>query len=114
MRARFAIKNNWIPTDKWFPVKVLEREKWRTSPQIDDWPGFLTKPYWFRYPDKRAAAVAAHLYDTTLAEHSAASIERWAWQHGLRAQWPKDFPSWWYPGRTQLLVITARPKGGEL
>jgi hypothetical protein len=67
-------------------------------------------PYYFRTLDRRAAGIAVHLYDVPKID------DRRAASRGLRAEFP-DFPSWWYPGRTTLLLWTragcsaASPKG---
>ena len=59
-------------------------------------------PFFFRY-GKRSWMVAAHLYDRDMA-----ACEAWAASHGLQAQAVDDFPSWWLPGRTSM-VIYFRP-----
>jgi len=53
--------------------------------------------------DRRAAAVVGHLYEP-LPE----GIETWAQANGLKASFLEDFPSWYYPGWTKLVLIEKR------
>ena len=49
--------------------------------------------------------VAAHLYGTSDAAKRQ-DTEATAALYGLRMTWPEDFPSWYLPGRTTLIVCT--------
>jgi hypothetical protein len=51
---------------------------------------------------RNAAAIVAHLYGCGVERR--AEVEVWAAEHGLRATFPTDFPSWYYPGKTTLVV----------
>ncbi|MGE3405076.1 MAG: hypothetical protein AB7K63_20990 [Vicinamibacterales bacterium] len=68
----------------------------------------IDHPYFFRTPDRRAAAVAAHLYDNPARVR--AEIDAMAARHRLRASFPGDFPSWWVPEATSLCLYV--PAGG--
>ncbi|NCO88160.1 MAG: hypothetical protein GW886_16185 [Rhodobacterales bacterium] len=71
----------------------------------DPWPRDLVDhPFYYR-KDRMASAVAAHLYGTFDAAKRQ-DIAALAELKGLRATWPEDFPSWWLPGRTTLVVYT--------
>jgi hypothetical protein len=56
--------------------------------------------YYYRL-DRCAAAIAAHVYDWAPEKLEAAAD--WGAQRGLAVSIP-EFPSWWYPGRTTLLL----------
>src|SRR5690606_13214878 len=72
---------------------------------VDPWPrGLIDHGYFYR-KDRMAAAVAAHLYGTFDAAKRQ-DTEATAALHGLRVSWPEDFPSWYLPGRTTLIVCT--------
>lgn len=55
--------------------------------------------YWI--PETRRHAIVSHVY-----EHQAdyPSDAAFAAKHNLIVDYPTDFPSWWYPGRTTLVV----------
>lgn len=61
----------------------------------------------FFYCDRsgRPAAIAAHLYDWP---NAGPEIETSCLTLGLRYEAVIDFPSWWYPGKTQLVLYTAQ------
>ena len=66
----------------------------------------LDHPFYYRFPTRNAAAIAAHLYGWPRVEaecRQLAERERCA----IRAV--TDFPSWWYPGSTTLVLWTALP-----
>ena len=71
----------------------------------EPWPRELfDHPFYYR-KDRMASAVAAHLYGTFDAAKWQ-DIAAFAELKGLRTTWPEDFPSWWLPGRTTLVVYT--------
>ena len=71
----------------------------------DPWPRVLVDHGYFFRKDRKAAAVAAHLYgDFDHAKRG--DTEATAALFGLQVIWPDDFPSWWLPGRTTLVVCT--------
>ena len=61
-------------------------------------------PFYYR-KDRMACAVAAHLYGTFDAAKRQ-DIAAFAELKGLQTTWPEDFPSWWLPGTTTLVVYT--------
>ena len=72
---------------------------------VDPWPHELVDHGYFYRKDRKAAAVAAHLYgDFDAAKRK--DTEATAALYGLRVTWPEDFPSWYLPGRTTLIVCT--------
>ena len=62
---------------------------------------YFDHSYLYRMPDGRYA-IASHIYDCgkeRIAEHRA-----FAEKHDLTVEYPTDFPSWWYPGHTKLVL----------
>ena len=73
------------------------RDRWRNN---NDMPhDQFDHPYYYRR-GRHAAAIAAHLYGWP---HVRERCEATARQHGLVLEVP-DFPSWWFPGQTTLVV----------
>ena len=72
---------------------------------VDPWPRDLVDHGYFYRKDQKAAAVAAHLYGI-FVHAKRRDTEATAALHGLRVIWPDDFPSWYLPGRTTLVVCT--------
>ena len=71
----------------------------------EPWPRELVDhPFYYR-KDRMASTVAAHLYGTFDAAKRQ-DIAAFAELKGLRTTWSEDFPSWWLPGRTTLVVYT--------
>jgi hypothetical protein len=62
----------------------------------------LDHPYFYR-AQRRAAAIAVHLYRGA-GDTAEDQVTAWAASHGLAASFPTDFPSWWFPGWTRLVV----------
>jgi hypothetical protein len=71
----------------------------------DPWPRDLVDHPFFYRKDRMASAIAAHLYGTFDAARRQ-DIAALAAAKGLNTTWPEDFPSWWLPGRTTLVVYT--------
>ena len=113
-------------TRQWLAVLFGERHGWRLSKSdfspsvlarrglfngrgyhVDPWPRELVDHGYFYRKDRKVAAVAAHLYgnfDSAKRQDNEAT----AALYGLRVTWPEDFPSWYLPGRTTLIVCTPR------
>ena len=72
---------------------------------VDPWPRELVDHPFFYRKNRMASAVAAHLYGTFDAAKRQ-DIAALAETKGLQTAWPDDFPSWWLPGRTTLVVYT--------
>ena len=73
--------------------------------RADPWPRDLVDHPFFYRKDRMASAVAAHLYGTFDASKKQ-DVASLAAAKGLQATWPKDYPSWWLPGGTTLVVYT--------
>jgi len=70
------------------------------------WPRELVDHGYFYRKNRLAIGVASHLYGD-FHEAKRQEIEALAAHYGLKAEWPEDFPSWWVPGGTRLVVYTA-------
>jgi hypothetical protein len=99
----FGRRNGWQHSDKWFSLCTLVRNgvyETETCPQYPAEGDYIDHPYWYR-SKRRARALAVHLYSAT-GRHN--DITAWAASNGMRASFPTDFPSWWYPRWTTLVV----------
>jgi hypothetical protein len=103
----FAERHDWRPSQAWFTPSMLAKRgvayhPWRDRP---DWSGgFIDHGQCFRTPDRRAAAFASNPYGlrwTTDDPDIRAFCERFRFSAAI-----PDFPSWWFPGRTTLIVFT--------
>jgi hypothetical protein len=108
-----ALQQDLRATRQRLAVLFGERHGWRLSrsdfsPSVlarRGWPRELVDHGYFYRKDRKAAAVAAHLYGTFDAAKRQ-DTEATAALYGLRVTWPEDFPSWYLPGRTTLIVCT--------
>ena len=103
----FGERHGWQPTGSGFSPSVLARRGLFNGRgyHVDPWPRELVDHGYFYRKDRKAAAVAAHLYgDFDAAKRK--DTEATAALYGLRVTWPEDFPSWYLPGRTTLIVCT--------
>jgi hypothetical protein len=115
LARRFGAERGWTLSSSAFSLRTLSRGKRHGGRYILNGDGFFEgsiadcfdHPYWFRH-DGAAAAIAAHLYGFP---HNKADCEAVAAEYGLRFETP-DFPSWWYPGGTTLVVYVG-PAGGR-
>jgi hypothetical protein len=103
----FAERLGWRPSKAWFTPSMLAKRgvayhPWRDRP---DWSGgFVDHGQCFRSLDRRAAAFASNPYGLRwTADHP--DIRAFCEHFHLSAAIP-DFPSWWFPGRTTLIVFT--------
>lgn len=114
LATEFQRCHNWQLSNKAFSPLVLARGGvWdgRGICAIACWPvEFADHPFFFRR-HTRAAALVSHPYNCTPVQQEAAKI--WADQQGLSVSFPKDFPSWWYPGSTTLVAFTPRTEAGD-
>jgi len=103
----FGANRGWTLSRSDFTLAVLA---WRGLFDCRDyyaepWPREpVDHPFYYR-KDRMASGVAAHLYGTFDAAKRQ-DIAAFAELKGLRTTWPEDFPSWWLPGRTTLVVYT--------
>lgn len=103
----FGERHGWHLSKSAFSPSVLARRGLFNGRgyHVDPWPRELVDHGCFYRRDRKAAAVAAHLYGTFDAAKRQ-DTEATAALHGLRVTWPEDFPSWYLPGRTTLIVCT--------
>jgi hypothetical protein len=107
----FGEQHGWKQSKSSFSLKVLARGKVHSGRDYNDFhfQGFtlttIDHPYFYRTPTRRAAAIAAHLYDATRPKDEI-ELKEWAEKIGLVATFP-NFPSWWYPENTRLVVYTG-------
>jgi hypothetical protein len=103
----FGERHGWRLSRSDFSPSVLARRGLFNGRgyRFDPWPRSLVDHGYFYRKDRKAAAVAAHLYgcfDAAKRQDTGAT----AALYGLRVTWPEDFPSWYLPGRTTLVVCT--------
>ena len=103
----FGERHGWHLSKSAFSPSVLARHGLFNGRgyHVDPWPHELVDHGYFYRKDRMAAAVAAHLYGTFDAAKRQ-DTEATAALYGLRVTWPEDFPSWYLPGRTTLIVCT--------
>jgi hypothetical protein len=108
LAAEYGRRRGWRRTRRDFGVKTLAAGKvintsgWFKDHGLYD-STFIDHPYCYRDERRRAVATVAHLYglkkDATI---------NYATQHGLVAEFPKDFLSWYFPGETDLVVYRRK------
>jgi hypothetical protein len=103
----FGERHGWHLTRSDFSPSVLARRGLFNGRgyHVDPWPRALVDHGYFYRKDRKAATVAAHLYGNFDAAKRQ-DTESTAALYGLRVTWPEDFPSWYLPGRTTLIVCT--------
>lgn len=103
----FGERHGWQLTGSGFSPSVLARRGLFNGRgyHVDPWPRELVDHGYFYRKDRKAAAVAALLYGTFDAAKRQ-DTEATAALCGLRVTWPEDFPSWYLPARTTLIVCT--------
>ena len=103
----FGERHGWHLSKSAFSPSVLARGGLFNGRgyHVDPWPRELVDHGYFYRRDRKAAAVAAHLYGTFDAAKRQ-DTEATAALCGLRVTWPEDFPSWYLPARTTLIVCT--------
>jgi hypothetical protein len=107
MAARFGRLHGWRYTPSRFPLPCLikgTRNNGKAHHVPYPWEYFDHRDH-FLHRDGGAVAVAAHLY--TPSSETMAEAQEWGASQGLVVAQP-DFPSWYYPGRTRLVVWTAK------
>ena len=103
----FGERHGWRLSKSDFSPSVLARRGLFNGRgyHVDPWPRELVDHGYFYRKDRKAAAVAGHLYGIFDAAKRQ-DTEATAALYGLRVTWPEDFPSWYLPGRTRLIVCT--------
>lgn len=100
LSSAYGMRRGWQRAAERFPLKALAR----VSGADEEWEHEFTDHRSFWMLAGKPIAVVAHLYSCDDERRDAA--RDWAARRGLRATFPVDFPSWWYPGRTTLIEIT--------
>lgn len=105
LSLEFGSRHGWTVGSA-FSVRTL-REGARTTGRLYDTRGgwdqaFADHPFFYR-SNGRAAALAAHVFGSTTG------ADEWAQRAGLVVKRP-NFPSWWYPGRTTLIIYEHSPR----
>ena len=114
LRTRMALDfgdlYGWKLTKRPFTAAVLARGGVRDGKgkcPYSCWPSEFTDHIYSYRLKSHAVAVVGHLYNNLPSNKVAASV--WAGQNGLSVAFPEDFPSWWFPGATILVVFTRAP-----
>jgi hypothetical protein len=104
LAVEFGRRRGWQMTRSGFQPSVLARRGTRNGYRdfADRWQ-FTDHTYRYKI-GRHAAGIATHPYDVD--DRFRDGARRWAEQCGIRVEFPTDFPSWWYPGRTTLVVFT--------
>ena len=113
--SEFARRHGWkIRKHDNFTTGMLAERRSRRGPLEQRYVGigWSDHDFFFRRLDGTPAAVAGHPYDADTPEQRA-GYEAFAARAGLRVTFPMDFPSWWYPGRTTLVLFEPREAAGR-
>lgn len=117
LAVEFGRRRGWLLAQRGFGIKTLAARKvWTTvsegfgyfrdheyaidGTEAGDYYRCIDHSYCYRDKNRRAIAMAVHLYDLEKKK-----IEKFAAKYNLVAEFPEDFPSWWYPGHTHLIVF---------
>ena len=103
LAAEFGRRRGWLLVPREFGIRAVAAGRVQEpdqvySPSWEEWT-CVDHSYCYRDAPKRAAALVVHLYDLDKDE-----VRKFAAQHGVIAEFPGAFPSWWYPGWTRLVV----------
>ena len=105
MVREFARRHGWWHRrDDHFTRAMLTEQRRRRRPSDGDYRGWSDHDYFLRDAEGAPAAVVGHPYDLSTVERRVA-LARGADAYGLRVTFPDDFPSWWYPGRTAIVLF---------
>ncbi len=104
LAVEFGRRQGWKLTTAGFALSKLSR---RPARELGQWssPGLydsycMDHPFYYR-DENGPVAVAAHLY---AGERKEADVIAFAERLGCAVSLDEDFPSWWYPGQTRLVV----------
>ena len=106
LAAEFGLAHSWYLSKTRFSIRCLARRGHHDGSDND--PSFFfddgdmfDHSYHYRTPNRRAAAIATHFYNSS-GDARRSEITSWAAAHDLAATFP-EFPSWWFPGWTTLV-----------
>ncbi len=99
----FGLSRGWTLTMADFSPAVLANRKAHGGYNDNGWWSFVDHTFWYRQ-GRYAAAVATHPYTVDGGYRTEAAC--WANNKKLSITYPADFPSWWLPGRTTLVLFT--------
>lgn len=99
----FGLSRGWTLTLTDFSPAVLADRKAGGGHDDHGCWGFTDHTFWYRQ-GRHAAAVATHPY--AVDDRYRTEAARWASARKLSVTYPADFPSWWLPGRTTLVLFT--------
>jgi len=97
--AEFGRLHRWHLSAQLFPLSELAT----CSADIQITRQLFDHAYYYRDSGGRPVAIAVHLYDWP---DVGPDVEMFCEKAGLRYDAPADYPSWWYPGWTQLVIYT--------
>jgi hypothetical protein len=118
LATAFAARHGWKLSEAPFAIAKLAPPAIRRRQRDDDFGAWWTDsgvidgccvdpPFYYREPHRpwRPAAIAAHLYDWSHHRDKIADLAR---HLEISAEPISDFPSWWYPGWTTLVLYRRR------
>ena len=110
LAAEFGRRHGWQPSYG-FSLECLARHGERGRDEYGGWNRDAFDHSYYYREGRRAAAIVAHLYPHDWGQRVPKLIA-WADRQGLVASVPTDFPSWWMPDETKLVVYTPAIGGG--
>jgi hypothetical protein len=107
LAEEFGRRHGWRLSDSCFTLYQLGRRLSKYDHLIDTF-SLTDHPFFYRETTKpyRPAALAVHLYDWCPKKES--EVVELCKHYGLIREVVRDFPSWWYPGWTQLVLYTPQ------
>jgi hypothetical protein len=113
LAVAFGERYGWEPSEQSFALSALGPQRDRVYPS--SWwdipgghgPEYIDHPVYYREKQRpyRPAATAAHNYERG---KTSADIIAFADSLGIAVEEISDFPSWYYPGATRLVVYRRR------
>ena len=99
----FGLSRGWTLTMADFSPATLANRKAHGGCNDHGCWDFVDHTFWYRQ-GRHATAVATHPY--AVDDRYRTEAARWAGVRNLSITYPADFPSWWLPGRTTLVLFT--------
>lgn len=106
LAIKFGERNGWQLTTWEFDLGTLSKGKVHAGSRsyMDRYyaaGNAFDHAYHYRNEDRRAVALACHLYGGPgVLKYCEEACRHW----GLTFETPQDYPSWWLPGSTTLIV----------